>query len=96
MTSNLTKYEEAIGNTLNKKRMMRKVLPKEHMPYIIVYPRGNVTHKLKNKQVLGAKHTIEHLLQAVSKMLPDTIEFVDNEMLENKIVKSVFDRKLTL
>jgi hypothetical protein len=76
--------------------MIRRVLPKEHMPYIIVYPRGNVTHKLRNKKVLGANHTIEHLLQTVSEMLPDTVEFVENEMLENKIVKSVFDRKLTL
>lgn len=46
--------------------------------------------------VLGANHTIEHLLSAVSGMLPDTIESVDNDMLENKIVQSVFDRKLTL
>lgn len=75
---------------------MKKYFPNEHKPYIIIYPRGNITEKLKNKQVLGANHTIENLLGTVSSMLPDTIEPVDNEMLENKIVKSVFDRKLTL
>lgn len=75
---------------------MKRFLPNEHKPYIIIYPRGSISEKLKNKKVLGANHTIEHLLGAVSEMLPDTIEHVDNEMLENKIVKSVFDRKLTL
>jgi hypothetical protein len=76
--------------------MIRKVLPNEHKPYIIIYPRGNVTHKLKNKMVLGANHTIEHLLEAVSGMLPDTIEVIENDQLETRIVKSLFDRKLTL
>lgn len=92
----MTRYQEALGNTLNKKRMMRKTLPDEHKPYIIVYPRGSVAHKLKHKRVLGANHTIEHLLETVSAMLPDSIDHVENELLESKIVKSLFDRKLTL
>lgn len=75
---------------------MKKVLPDEHKPYIIVYPRGNVTYKLKHQKVLGAHHTIEHLLEAISSMLPDTIVPVENDLLETKIVQSLFDRKLTL
>lgn len=92
----MTRYAEAIGNNLNKKRFIKKYLPNEHKPYIIVYPRGNATHKLKNKKILGANHTIEDLLETVSGMLPDTVESIQDDQLENMIIKSLFDRKLTL
>lgn len=75
---------------------MKKFLPNEHKPYIIIYPRGDANYKIKNKKVLGANHTIENLLATVSTMLPDTIDPIENEMLENKIVKSLFDRKMSL
>jgi hypothetical protein len=75
---------------------MKRVLPNEHIPYIIVYPRGDLKHKMKNKKVLGANHTIEDLLETVSQMLPDTVESVPNEQLETRIVQSLFDGKLSL
>ena len=55
-----------------------------------------MTYKLKHQKVLGANHTLEHLLEAVSSMLPDKIAPVENDLLETKIVQSLFDRKLTL
>lgn len=75
---------------------MKKVLPNEHMPYIIVYPRGDLKFKMKNKKILGANHTIEDLLDTVSQMLPDTVEAIDNEQLETRIVQSLFEGKLSL
>lgn len=96
MTSNLTRYIEALGNNLQKKRFIKKYLPDEHKPYIIIYPRGNVSEKLANMKILGANHTVEDLLATVSGMLPDTIEAIQDDQLESRIVKSVFDRKLTL
>ena len=92
----MTRYAEAIGNTLNKKRIIRKVLPKEHKPFICIYPRGNFSQKIKGMKVLGAHHSVEDLINTVSSMLPDTLEFIQTDNFESRIVKDLHDRKLSL
>jgi len=84
------------ANTLPRKRIVNRKFPKEHKPFIIVYPRGNYTYKMKNKVVLGAHHTIDDLLKVVSDNIPDTILPIMSEQLEAKILDSLHENKLAV
>ncbi len=79
-----------------KKRVVNKKFPKEHKPYIIVYPPGSTKQKLRGKVVLGANHTIEDIVQTVSDMIEDRISPIRSEELESLIFKSLHERKLAV
>lgn len=79
-----------------RKRLVLKKFPKEHKPYIIVYPPGNFKQKMKGKVILGANHTIEDLVQTVSDMIQDRIEPMRSEELESQIFRSLHARKLAV
>lgn len=46
---------------MKKKKIAKKYFPKEHRPYLIVYPPGSVAYKINNSKVFGANSTIEDL-----------------------------------
>lgn len=92
----MTKYLDVNVNSMFKKRVVRKKFPREHRPYIIVYPPGSVEQKLKGRVILGANHTIEDIVQTVSDMIVDVIEPIRSEELESLIFKSLHERKLAV
>lgn len=92
----MTKYLDVNANSMFKKRVVHKKFPKEHKPYIIVYPPGTVKQKLKGKVILGANHTIEDIVQTVSDMTVDRIEPIRSEELESLIFKSLHERRLSV
>ena len=93
---NATIYLDANINTMHRKRVASKRLPNEHKPYVIVYPPGSVDYKLKNRVIHGAQSTIEGLVQTVSDMIPDTVQPIRSDQLENEILKSLHERKLAM
>lgn len=87
---------DASINTIPRKRVFKKRFPNEHKPFICLYPPGDYNYKVKNRVCMGAHHTLENLIESVSDMIPDTIQSIKAEELENRIVKSLFERKLAV
>ena len=79
-----------------RKRLVLKKFPREHKPYLLVYPPGSFKQKMRGRVFLGASHTIEDLVQTVSDMLEDSIEPLRSEALESQIFRSLHERKLAV
>jgi hypothetical protein len=87
---------DASTNDLGKKRLSKKLFPKENRPFLCVYPRGTVEEKRKNMVVLTASDSIERMIEVISNMIPNHLKSITSEQLEPHILNSLFKRKLCL
>lgn len=68
----LVKVVEFRTDTLNKKRFVKKLFPEiEERPFLVMYPFGDLQHKIENKRVFASWDSFDNLSDHASDLLED-------------------------